>query len=55
LSNPKLKTFLKPEIADALDTIDPDDEPDGPSPRQVNLTGGRRKKKRPQPQPVKIL
>ena len=51
LSNPKLKTFLKPEIADALDTIDPDDEePEGPSPRQVNLTGGRRKKKRPQPQ-----
>ena len=50
LSNPKLKTFLKPEIADALDTIEPDEEKDGPSPRQVNLTGGRRRKKRPQQQ-----
>ena len=51
LSNPKLKTFLKPEIADALDTIDPnEEEKDGPSPRQVNPTGQRRRKKRPQQQ-----
>jgi len=43
---------LKPEIADALDTIDPNDEEekDGPSPRQVNPTGQRRRKKRPQQQ-----
>lgn len=54
LSNPKLKTFLKPEIADVLGTIDQDEEEDGPSPRQVNLTGGRRRKKRPQQQPQQV-
>jgi hypothetical protein len=55
LSNPKLKTFLKPEIVDALGIKDDEKQEtdevvrDGPSPRQVNLsTGPFKRKKRPQ-------
>jgi len=48
LSNPKLKTFLKPEIANVLDSVDQanedEDYQEGPIPRQVDP---RRKKKRP--------
>jgi hypothetical protein len=54
LSNPKLKTFLKPEIANVLESVNggQEDEEDVPEPK---LGNGRKRKKRPlQPQEPQI-
>jgi hypothetical protein len=54
LSNPKLKTFLKPEIADVLDSVDKsvneeneEEARGGPASRQVSLLAPPRLRKRP--------